>query len=122
MEATGNQGDSATGCIDAAAKRRVDALLAGHSAEHGKTLSRAIEVACTAHQAQMRKSGEPYYLHALAVAEILNELNLDYETLVAAMLHDVVEDTPITLIDVGNDFGPTIARMVDGVTKMERIG
>ncbi len=122
MEVTGNQGGSGAGCIDATAQLRVDALLAGHSAEHGEALSRAIEVACTAHHAQLRKSGEPYYLHALAVAEILHELKLDYETLVAAMLHDVVEDTSITLTDLGNDFGPTIARMVDGVTKMERIG
>ncbi len=57
-----------------------------------------------------------------AVAEILNDLNLDYETLAAAMLHDVVEDTEITLDDVQHEFGPVIARMVDGVTKMERIG
>ena len=109
-------------CIDAAARQRVNALVARHTPEHGATLNRAIETACHAHHAQLRKSGEPYYLHALAVAEILDELNLDYETLVAAMLHDVVEDTPTTLGELGDDFGPTIARMVDGVTKMQRIG
>jgi GTP pyrophosphokinase len=109
-------------CIDAAARQRVDALLARHTPEHGKALSLAIETACHAHHDQLRKSGEPYYLHALAVAEILDELNLDYETLVAAVLHDVVEDTSTTLVQVGDDFGPNIARMVDGVTKMERIG
>lgn len=109
-------------CIDAAARQRVDALLARHTPEHGKALSLAIETACHAHHDQLRKSGEPYYLHALAVAEILNDLNLDYETLVAAVLHDVVEDTSTTIGQVDDDFGPTIARMVDGVTKMERIG
>ncbi len=109
-------------CIDAADRQRVAALLARHTPEHGKALSLAIETACNAHHDQLRKSGEPYYLHALAVAEILDELNLDYETLVAAVLHDVVEDTSTTLGQVGDDFGPTIARMVDGVTKMERIG
>ncbi len=75
-----------------------------------------------AHHGQQRVSGEPYYLHALAVAEILNDLNLDYETLAAAMLHDVVEDTRVTLDDVRTRFGDVIARLVDGVTKMERIG
>jgi GTP pyrophosphokinase len=109
-------------CIDAAARQRVDALLARHTPEHGKALSLAIETACHAHHDQLRKSGEPYYLHALAVAEILDDLNLDYETLVAAVLHDVVEDTSTTIGQVDDDFGPTIARMVDGVTKMERIG
>ncbi|MBT8116408.1 MAG: HD domain-containing protein, partial [Gammaproteobacteria bacterium] len=109
-------------CIDAADRQRVAALLSRHTPEHGKALSLAIETACHAHHDQLRKSGEPYYLHALAVAEILDELKLDYETLVAAVLHDVVEDTSTTLGQVGDDFGPTIARMVDGVTKMERIG
>jgi GTP pyrophosphokinase len=122
VELTGNQIDSGIGCIDVAAQRRVDALLARHSPEHGKTLLRAIRAACEAHHDQLRKSGEPYYLHALAVAEILDDLNLDYETLVAAVLHDVVEDTPTTLDKLGDDFGTTIARMVDGVTKMEQIG
>ena len=116
------QGGLETGCINADARQRVDVLLSRHTAEHGKALTRAIETACHAHHDQVRKSGEPYYFHALAVAEILDELNLDYETLVAAILHDVVEDTPTTLDELGTDFGPTIARMVDGVTKMERIG
>ena len=122
MDIVANQGSIGAGCIDATARQRVDALLARHSAEHGRELNRAIETACHAHHDQRRKSGEPYYLHALAVAEILDELNLDYETLIAAMLHDVVEDTPTTLGELGDDFGPNIARMVDGVTKMQRIG
>ncbi|MDH5469290.1 MAG: GTP diphosphokinase [Gammaproteobacteria bacterium] len=122
MDIAGDQAGSGKQCIDASAQQRVGALLARQSPEHGATLTRAIEAACLAHHDQLRKSGEPYYLHALAVAEILDELKLDYETLVAAVLHDVVEDTSTTIDDLGNDFGPTIARMVDGVTKMERIG
>ncbi len=107
---------------DRDATARLDSLLAGHSEAAVKVITRAVELATTAHHGQQRQSGEPYYLHALAVAEILNDLNLDHETLAAAMLHDVVEDTDSTLEDVQNEFGPVIARMVDGVTKLERIG
>ena len=101
---------------------RLAVLLKGQNETAAVTISRAVELALAAHQGQQRQSGEPYYQHALAVAEILNDLNLDYETLAAAMLHDVVEDTEVTLDDVREEFGPVIARMVDGVTKMERIG
>ena len=107
---------------DRDAQARLDGLLKGHSEAAAEVITRAVELATTAHHGQQRQSGEPYYLHALAVAEILNDLNLDHETLAAAMLHDVVEDTDITLEDVQNEFGPVIARMVDGVTKLERIG
>jgi GTP pyrophosphokinase len=85
-------------------------------------LTKAAAWAINAHQEQQRASGEPYHSHVFAVADILNDLNLDYETLAAAMLHDVVEDTDVTLDDVRENFGPAIARMVDGVTKMDRIG
>ncbi len=85
-------------------------------------LTKAAAWAINAHQEQQRASGEPYHSHVFAVADILNDLHLDYETLAAAMLHDVVEDTEVTLDDVRENFGPAIARMVDGVTKMDRIG
>lgn len=85
-------------------------------------LTRALAMARQAHAGQLRRSGEPYLIHVLAVAEILNDLNLDYETLAAAILHDTVEDTPITLADIERDFGANVARLVDGVTKMGRIG
>ena len=103
MDIAGDQGNTGKQCIDASAQQRVGVLLARQSPEHGATLTRAIEAACHAHHDQVRKSGEPYYLHALAVAEILDELKLDYETLVAAVLHDVVEDTTTTIDDLGND-------------------
>lgn len=85
-------------------------------------LKKAWQWAIDSHKGQLRASGDPYHHHVLAVAEILNELNLDYETIAAAMLHDVVEDTDVTLEQVKEEFGPVIARLVDGVTRMERIG
>ncbi len=74
-----------------------------------------------AHTGQLRKSGEPYFTHALTVAGILADLRLDDDTLVAALLHDVVEDTPVTLEDVQVLFGDDVALMVDGVTKISDI-
>ena len=103
-------------------RQGVDRLLADRPDESREILSRAVTTAVEAHQHQQRASGEPYYLHALAVAEILNGLKLDHETLAAAILHDVVEDTTLTLKDIEAGFGPVIARLVDGVTKMDRIG
>jgi len=100
----------------------LERLLSGRPASEQLVLKKAASWAMNAHHDQQRASGEPYHIHLYAVAGILNGLNLDYETLAAAMLHDVVEDTEITLEDVQNEFGPVIARMVDGVTKLERIG
>ncbi len=96
--------------------------LAGHRPEaEREILARALLLSRQAHAGQQRQSGEPYLSHVLAVADILNDLNLDYETLAAAMLHDTVEDTAITLAQIEQDFGPNVARLVDGVTKMGRI-
>lgn len=74
-----------------------------------------------AHQGQKRRSGEPYFVHCVAVARILAELNLDATTIAAALLHDTVEDTGLTLEDIEREFGMEVARLVDGVTKMEHI-
>ena len=84
-------------------------------------IRRASELSQRAHEGQTRISGEPYFLHSLAVANILAELNLDAETVSAAMLHDVVEDTDITLEDIRHQFGDAVAQLVDGVTKMDII-
>ncbi len=81
----------------------------------------AVEFAQQAHSGQFRASGEPYVHHALAVADILAGLNLDEETIVAALLHDVVEDTDIGLDEIERKFGASVARLVDGVTKMDAI-
>ncbi|MDX2458003.1 MAG: GTP diphosphokinase [Gammaproteobacteria bacterium] len=106
----------------AACPALVGDLLTGRPDSEKQVLKKAADWASTAHHDQQRASGEPYYSHVLAVAEILKSLNLDYETLAAAMLHDVVEDTAVTLDDVRSEFGTVIAHLVDGVTKMERIG
>src|SRR5262249_41967099 len=71
-----------------------------------------------AHAGQIRRSGEPYISHPLGVAAILAGLQLDVPSIITALLHDTVEDTEVTLKDVETAFGPTVARMVDGVTKI----
>lgn len=74
-----------------------------------------------AHQGQFRRSGEPYILHPTAVAGIVSELQLDVHALMAALLHDVVEDTKVTLADLEKEFGVTVADLVDGVTKLRQV-
>lgn len=82
-------------------------------------IEKAASFAMTAHEGQKRVSGEPYVEHVFTVAQILAQLNLDAETLCAALLHDVVEDTAVTLADIETEFGEDIAKLVNGVTKME---
>ena len=84
-------------------------------------LERAFETADRAHEGQLRKSGDPYITHPVAVAEILAELGLDVATIIAALLHDTVEDTPYSLADVRRDFGDEVANLVDGVTKLDKL-
>ena len=84
-------------------------------------LMRVYEVADAAHQGQRRASGESYIEHPLAVAGILAELEMDHETIAAALLHDVVEDTSVTSEEVAGQFGDEVARLVEGVTKLTRI-
>ncbi len=81
----------------------------------------AYEVADRVHDGQMRRSGESYISHPVAVATILAGLSLDDVTIAAALLHDAVEDTGITIADLEAEFGPVVASIVDGVTKLERI-
>ena len=84
-------------------------------------LRRAYAVAETHHRGQLRKSGEPFITHPLAVATILAELGMDTTTLVAALLHDTVEDTGYTLAQSHADFGLDVAHLVDGVTKLDKV-
>ena len=84
-------------------------------------LQRAYDVADERHADQMRKSGDPYITHPLAVANILAELGMDTITLVAALLHDTVEDTAYTVEALESDFGPEVAHLVDGVTKLDKV-
>ncbi|UFJ38999.1 bifunctional (p)ppGpp synthetase/guanosine-3',5'-bis(diphosphate) 3'-pyrophosphohydrolase [Brevibacillus humidisoli] len=84
-------------------------------------LERAYRFAEKAHEGQLRKSGVPYIMHPIAVASILAGLRMDAVTIAAGFLHDVVEDTEITLDNLREQFGPEVAALVDGVTKLERI-
>ncbi|MFB7716538.1 RelA/SpoT family protein [Nocardia sp. NPDC056100] len=84
-------------------------------------LQRAFDVADEKHQHQFRKSGDPYITHPLAVANILAELGMDTTTLVAALLHDTVEDTGYSLDELTNEFGTEVAHLVDGVTKLDKV-
>ncbi|MDQ7037419.1 MAG: HD domain-containing protein [Anaerolineae bacterium] len=84
-------------------------------------IERAYYRAETAHETQKRKSGEPYFIHCVAVASILAELRLDAEVIAAGLLHDVVEDTPTTTEELRAEFGTTIAKLVDGVTKLTNL-
>jgi GTP diphosphokinase / guanosine-3',5'-bis(diphosphate) 3'-diphosphatase len=81
----------------------------------------AYEVGARAHASQKRRSGEPYITHPLAVAGILSGLRLDWETIVAAILHDTLEDTGLTRVQLEAGFGETVAELVDGVTKLEQV-
>ncbi|MEW6059092.1 MAG: bifunctional (p)ppGpp synthetase/guanosine-3',5'-bis(diphosphate) 3'-pyrophosphohydrolase [Actinomycetota bacterium] len=86
-----------------------------------KEIERAYRFAAAAHEAQKRLSGDDFISHPLAVAQILADLGLDTTTLVVALLHDTVEDTEVTLEQIDEGFGPEVARLVDGLTKLEHI-
>src|SRR2546430_2719958 len=86
-----------------------------------EVLSRAYDAAASAHHDQNRLSGEKFIEHPLSVAGILADLQLDRDTLAAAILHDTVEDTHLTISDLEQSFGPTVGKLVAGVTKLEKI-
>ena len=110
---------------EAAAPVELTPLLASYRRRHPKapvaTINRAYQVAAEAHRSQLRSSGESYINHPLAVARIVADIGLDEISVAAALLHDAVEDTEITLADVEAGFGDEVAAIVDGVTKLERI-
>ena len=81
-------------------------------------LKKAVAMAKKAHSGQFRKTGEPYIVHPLAVKKILEEWGMDEDTIIAGVLHDTVEDTDMTLEDIRNEFGNSVAFLVDGVTKL----
>ena len=110
---------------EAAASTELTPLLASYRKHHPKarvdTINRAYHMAAEAHRSQTRSSGESYINHPLAVAKIVADIGLDETSIVAALLHDAVEDTEIELADVEQHFGSDVAWIVDGVTKLERI-
>ncbi|QFU24808.1 bifunctional GTP diphosphokinase/guanosine-3',5'-bis pyrophosphate 3'-pyrophosphohydrolase [Shewanella eurypsychrophilus] len=84
-------------------------------------LKQAYQVARDAHEGQMRTSGEPYITHPVAVARILADMRLDHETLMAALLHDTIEDTPVTKGELAELFSESIAELVEGVSKLDKL-
>src|ERR1700761_8852712 len=84
-------------------------------------IRRAFLVGALAHDGQTRKSGEPYITHPVAVAQVLAELGLDAETIIAAILHDTLEDTHLSREELAGAFGETVAELVDGVTKLDKM-
>ncbi|MFD1324747.1 RelA/SpoT family protein [Micromonospora sonneratiae] len=103
----------------------LEPLIAAHRAYHPKAdarlLQRAFDVSARWHSGQYRKSGDPYITHPLAVASILANLGMDTTTLVAALLHDTIEDTAYGLDQMREDFGGEVALLVDGVTKLDKV-
>ena len=92
-----------------------------HPSDDVSMIEKAYHIADKAHGGQKRKSGDPYIIHPLHVAIILAELEMDKESIIAGILHDVVEDTPMTLEDLQAEFGEDVALLVDGVTKLTRL-
>jgi len=100
-----------------ALERRLDYL----PAEQIERVRKAYLIGAHAHAGQTRKSGEPYITHPVAVAGILADLGMDVETIVAAILHDTLEDTPLSRSELEAGFGTTVAELVDGVTKLDKV-
>jgi GTP diphosphokinase / guanosine-3',5'-bis(diphosphate) 3'-diphosphatase len=101
--------------------RQLERVASYLPAEQLPLLRRAWQVGAAAHEGQTRKSGEPYITHPVAVAQVLAELGLDVETLIAAILHDTIEDTPLTHAEIAEGFGESVAELVDGVTKLDKL-
>ena len=84
-------------------------------------VQRAFVLANNAHDGQMRSSGDPYITHPVAVAGILADMHFDHETIMAALLHDVIEDTHYSQQDLADNFGNVVAELVEGVSKLDKI-
>jgi GTP pyrophosphokinase len=99
----------------------IKTVRATHPKADVRLVEHAYDIAAGQHSGQLRKSGDPYITHPLAVATILAELGMNTETLCAALLHDTIEDTPYTLAELHREFGDEIAELVDGVTKLDKV-
>lgn len=98
--------------------KEIRSLIAHLDGEETKKVELALRVAYFAHDGQMRKSGEPYIIHPVAVAGLLAGIGMDCDTVVSGLLHDTVEDTELTFLQVELLFGPTVRRIVEGETKV----
>ena len=102
-------------------KQLIDKVKTYHPSTDITQIEKAFNIANSAHQGQLRKSGEPYIIHPLCVALILADLELDKETIIGGLLHDVVEDTVMTTDEIAQQFGSEVALIVDGVTKLGQL-
>src|SRR5499433_2885992 len=107
--------------LDARLAELLDKLKKNRPSEDPWLVRRAYEIAAERHRAQLRSSGDPYLSHLLEVAHILADLRVDATTLTAALLHDVIEDTEFPVSRIEERFGPDVARLVEGVTKIGRL-
>src|SRR5215472_7566881 len=107
--------------LDARFEELLAKLRKNRPSEDPWLVRRAYEIAAERHRSQIRSSGEPYLTHLLEVAHILADMRLDATTLTAALLHDVIEDTEFPISRIEERFGPEVARLVEGVTKIGRL-
>ena len=107
--------------LDSDVKKLYEDLLGRYKNIDKQSLIKAFEIANKGHKNQKRYSGEPYITHPLSVAIYLSDLSMDIETITSAILHDLIEDTEITYEDLKKEFGSTVADIVDGVTKLDKI-
>ena len=99
----------------------IDKVKKYNQASNSDRLKKAIDFAKKAHISQSRASGEPYFTHPLAVANILADLRLDDDSIITGLLHDTVEDTIVTIDTIKTEFGDDVAKLVAGVTKLNKI-
>ena len=116
-----NKGDSMANDQVLSAEQVIDRIRAYLNVDHIELVIKAYEFANKAHHEQYRKSGEPYIIHPIQVAGILADLEMDSATVAAGFLHDVVEDTTVSLLDIKVAFNDEVAMLVDGVTKLGKI-
>ena len=128
VAATAQPADAPEGILPSEARPEIvtwdklcEAIRASGRAYNMEMIDKAYNLANDAHKGVCRRSGEPYICHPLAVARLVLDLGMDSESIAAALLHDVVEDTPTTLEDLTAQFGAEVAQMVDGVTKLTKI-
>src|SRR5690242_7112229 len=99
----------------------LDKVRSYHSNADTDAINRAYVFAARMHQGQLRKSGDPYFIHPVGVADIIAHMRLDTASVCAALLHDVIEDTPATSEDLAREFGTEVAFLVEGVTKLGKV-
>src|ERR1700754_401521 len=99
----------------------LDQVRSYHPAANTELINKAYVYSARAHDGQERRSGDPYFIHPVSVADIITQLHLDTASICAALLHDVIEDTPATSDEITKEFGQEISFLVEGVTKLGKV-